>query len=119
VRNKETEESEELNNIETAIYILRKGAMPLCPPARRQWGPNTLEEINLGNCRVVQWPRKGWLNMTPYKRLLTVEMMAMTLEAFFYGEVVPEMSRCYILDKYKFLMLQGALDKISQGARRG
>ena len=48
--------------------------------------------------------------MTPDKRLLTVEMMAMTLEAFFYGEVAPEMSRCYLLDKYKFLMLPGALN---------
>jgi hypothetical protein len=59
VQKKQIEESEELNDIETAIDILKKGAMPLCPPARRQWGPNTLEEINLGNGQVVQWPPKG------------------------------------------------------------
>lgn len=105
----EAEQSNDNQYKETALRILKKGAMPMCPPARRQWGPETLEEIDIGNGQVVQWPPKGWLNMTPDKRLLTVEMMAMTLEAFVNGEVVPEMSRCYLLDKYKFLMLPGAL----------
>ncbi|XP_045171038.2 probable inactive protein kinase DDB_G0270444 [Mercenaria mercenaria] len=105
----EIEPVEEVNHVATARSILEKGAMPMCPPARQQWGPDTLEEIDLGNGQVVQWPPKGWLNMTPDRRLLTVEMMAMTLEAFVYGEVAPEMSRCYLLDKYKFLALPGAL----------
>ena len=87
-----------------ATNILSKGAMPFCPPARRLWGPDTKENISVGDVNLT-WPPKDWQLMTPDRRLLAAETMAITLETCFYGYIDPKMSRCYLLDKYNYLIL--------------
>lgn len=43
--------------------------------------------------------------MTPDRKLMSAESAAMTLESCQYSYVDPGMSRAYLMDKYRYLML--------------
>ena len=89
-----------------AFKILRRGAMPMCPPARRDWGKVDELRIELRNT-VVIWPPANWMELSPDQRLMAHEYAAMSLEWNGDSSCFPIISRRALLDKYAFLSLDG------------
>lgn len=86
-----------------AMRILAKGAMPLCPPARRLWTKHFEMELS---GKKFMWPPANWRALSADSRLLAMEQMALTFER---GDKLefPRISRKTLVDKYAFLMLEG------------
>lgn len=88
-----------------ANKILRRGYMPMCPPARRDW--TALEELSLESMGItITWPPENWKSMTADQRLLAHEFISMFLERT-RGQGFPLLSRRALLDKYNFMALEG------------
>jgi len=88
-----------------AIEILTVGAMPLCPPARRNWTRRNTLDLDVGGT-TIQWPPKDFETMTPDQKLLSWEYMAMRIEEQGQGKF-PTKPRQLLLDTYNFLALPG------------
>ena len=93
---------------ELAIAILTKGAMPLCPPGRRDWGSVLVPLVIPVGETSFSWPPFGWQNMSADRKLLEWEAASWKLECLINGFVPANMSRRYLLDKYMFLALPGS-----------
>lgn len=90
-----------------ATRILMRGAMPLCPPAQRDWSLGKTVTVTTPNGDL-RWPPKGWRNMSADQRLLAQEYAAMQLErGQGNGEISLSLSRRTLVDKYQFLSLEG------------
>lgn len=88
-----------------AFKLISKGAMPLLPPARRNWDTTkvTLIEGDLS----IDWPPSDWKQMSPDQRLFQVEIVAhKILQARKYDMTC--MSRSLLLDTFNFLILPGS-----------
>ena len=90
---------------ERAESILRYGLMPLCAPARRDWGKGGLLQVDIGSTSLT-WPPIGWQKMNADQKLLAVEFAANSIE-FQTTRTFPKLSRGTLLDKYNFLVLPG------------
>ena len=86
-----------------ALNLLRKGGMPLFPPARRQWDEDEVLTFVVGG-KEINWPPKGWSSYGPGQRLSAVEYMAMLFE---FQEGARPVEKVDLLDKYNFLVLPG------------
>jgi len=94
-------------NIKTrAFKLLTRGVMPICPPARRDWGNGGSITFVRGAINLV-WPPPNWRQLSADQRLLAHEHAAIMLEQSNEG-VFPILSRRTLLDKYNFLSLDGA-----------
>jgi len=94
-------------NIKTrAFKLLIRGVMPICPPARRDWGNSGSITFAKGAFNLV-WPPPNWRQLSADQRLLAHEHAAIMLEQSNEG-VFPILSRRTLLDKYNFLSLNGA-----------
>ncbi|KAL4217382.1 positive regulation of adiponectin secretion [Mactra antiquata] len=83
-----------------AFELLKKGCMPFCPPARRNW--KSVQPIDMGSS--LSWPPKDYEKMKPDAKLLEREFVVMLIEKV--GTPVNH-SRNELLDKYNFLALDG------------
>ncbi|KAL4222310.1 hypothetical protein ACF0H5_018348 [Mactra antiquata] len=83
-----------------AFELLKKGCMPFCPPARRNW--KSVQPIDMGSS--LSWPPKDYEKMKPDAKLLEREFVVMFIEKV--GTPVNH-SRKELLDKYNFLALDG------------
>ena len=88
---------------ERAESILRYGLMPLCAPARRDWGKGGLLQVDIGGTSLT-WPPIGWQKMNADQKLLAVEFAANSIE-FQTTRTFPKLSRGTLLDKYNFFGL--------------
>ena len=84
-----------------------QGAMPMCPPAQRDWC--AVEEIKLerGNGNLI-WPPKNWRTLSPDQKLMAHESAALFLEQGQSANFPADLSRRTLLDKYNFLALEGS-----------
>ena len=85
--------------------VLRRGAMPLFPPARRNWG-NSIK-LPVSGDKTLTWPPDGWTEFTPDQKLMAWEYAAMHLE-FTSSVMKMDHTRGDLLDKYNFLALPGS-----------
>ena len=98
-----------------AEEILRIGAMPLCPPGRRNWTEEGVLTVEVG-VRNISWPPIGYKQMTPDEKLLAWEYVSMRLQEEAEGKF-PRMSRQLLLDTYNFLALPGTRKAYNQQDR--
>ena len=89
-----------------ALCILKRGAMPVCPPARRSWDFSKQLELECNNHHVL-WPPTNWKALTPDQRLMAHEYVAILLENKKNPVEFPVISRKTLLDKHGFFALEG------------
>ncbi|XP_053398666.1 uncharacterized protein LOC128556870 [Mercenaria mercenaria] len=88
-----------------ATKLLRMGAMPLCPPARREWVEDESITLTEGNL-TCKWPPKNWKNLSPDQRLLQLEILTFKILQE-RGVNTSNLERSDILDQFNFLVLPG------------
>ena len=89
-----------------AIEILKTGVMPLCPPARRNWGLDT--SLNLAVKVATLGLQANGLRCPQIDAYLRWNIFSMQLETSIMNQPVsPTTSRAFLLDKYNFLTLPG------------
>ena len=54
---------------QTAINLLKRGCFPLYQPARREWGEDGQEKLQVGNVSMM-WPPTGWKDLSGDLNLL-------------------------------------------------
>ena len=86
-----------------AVRLLRWGAMPLFPPAKRDWADKQI--VLKGRCKEFTWPPTNWQTWDGARRLTAWELAAMTLDADEAG--FPVLEHDLMLDSYNFLGLPG------------
>ena len=90
-----------------ASKLLRRGAMPLFPPALRLWDKEEIVSLPVGEHRVA-WPPVDWKSLSPDQKTLQVEFLAMRILVA-RGQDVSKIDRCELLDNFNFLVLPGSL----------
>ena len=89
-----------------ATKLLRMGAIPLFPPARRNW--STDEAVTLSESSLqFKWPPLGWQRLSPDQRLMRVEFVVMQILTL--RNVPLTMERSEMLLPFNFLVLPGSL----------
>lgn len=94
---------------ERALNLLKRGCLPLFPPARRDWGTDQVT-LRCNNITVV-WPPMDWQEMSPDRRLLSWEYTALTLQERMDQSRSATIERIDLLDKFNFLALPGTVVK--------
>ena len=88
---------------------MKKGCLPLFPPARRDWGE---EKITLAvSNSSITWLPKDWEALTTDSRLLSWEFCAMSLQQRIDPTEATTIERTDLLDKFKVLALPGTIEK--------
>ena len=92
------------SEINENLNMLSVGAMPLFPPARREWDrEEVVTFINPVTRREISWPPKGWKMMRNSEKMLKFEYCAMMLDEDATG--YPTTRREELHDTYNFLVL--------------
>ena len=97
----------EVDAKQRAHNILVNGAMPLIPPARRNW-----KGVNIqlkGREDTIVWPPRNWENLDPKQRLAAWELAAFRLDAV---GGIPQTPRGNIMDMFNFLALEGTANPV-------
>ncbi|KAL3874493.1 hypothetical protein ACJMK2_037502 [Sinanodonta woodiana] len=89
-----------------ARKLLTTGSMPLFPPARRDWDKEEIVQFTAGPLSIL-WPPRSWKKMSADRKLLSVEYVAMTLEASLTPGHIPNIDRSDLIDRYNLLVLPG------------
>ena len=91
-----------------AKKLLSTGAMPMLPPARRDWN---VGQISIrGKVNSINWPPAGWEGMDKAKRLQAFEYGAMHLDVGDDG--VPATPRNKLCATYNYLALPGSAEQL-------
>ena len=88
-----------------ARKILSRGAMPLVPPARREWKRREVPIVVNG--KNITWPPKGWNGYSPDQKFSMWEHTAMSIELELVGT---PLERDSLMAKYYFLGLPGSFN---------
>ena len=94
-----------VSDTDRAKKILHFGAMPLVPPARRDWSKAPHQVRLEGRVESIHWPPRNWQRMSAQQRLGAWELAALRLDA--NEEGVPRTEKAKVLDSYSFLALPG------------
>ncbi|KAL3889939.1 hypothetical protein ACJMK2_002255 [Sinanodonta woodiana] len=89
-----------------AKKLLTTGSMPLFPPARRDWDKEEIVQFTARPLSI-RWPPRSWKKMSADRKLLSVEYVAMTLEASLTPGHIPNIDRSDLIDRYNLLVLPG------------
>ena len=88
-----------------AAEFLKKGCLPLFPPAPREWTKD--EIITITNTPIeLKWPPKNWKSMTPESKTLHWEYACIAAELS-AGRTTP-LAREDLRTRYSFLSLPGS-----------
>ena len=88
-----------------ARELLTTGAMPLLPPARRDW--NYVPDNLISLTPTLSWPPSHWKSFTPDQKTLAAEFAANTLEQS--SPIYRPISRSNLLFKHNYLVLPGSI----------
>lgn len=88
-----------------AMKLLRMGAMPLFPPARREWTTSEAVTLTEGSLSI-KWPPKNWVALSPDQKLLQLEFLSFQILQE-RGINTSNLDRSDILDEFNFLALPG------------
>ena len=89
---------------ERALTLLKKGCLPLFPPAPREWDCGKTVTIPCGFAQIC-WPPSGWSSLTRDQRKLQLEFTAMMLERQANPTAIQSIHREALLAKYNMLTL--------------
>ena len=93
---------------ERALALFTTGAMPLFPPARRDWTSGVEIQLPIPGS-LSMWPPAGWKTMSADIKLLLWETVS-TLLATLVFQAIPE-DRGLLLDTFQFLALPGTRER--------
>jgi hypothetical protein len=94
-----------------ANKLLRMGAMPVFPPARREWSADEVITIIEDDVKF-KWPPKDWKYLSPDNKLLQFEF---SVFAILKQRGVTPKSRSYTHDLFNFLVLPGTASHVEKG----
>lgn len=100
---------------ERALHILMKGALPMCPPAPRDWAVVNSFDLEAKGV-ALSWPPKNFVKLSADQKLLAQEHLAYSIEEKTHGIV--SLDRKTLYDKYRFLTLEGAAKPKAENHRK-